>query len=99
MMSKYEEMVARRKREHGDKFSDADLDARFVAHFNTGARVRVRNHGEERTGTVGVTTGWIPAFLLMFRSNAHGSWYVLGSHDEIVAVKPSGARDYAAVSA
>lgn len=41
----------------------------------------------ERTGTVGITTGWHPAFLLMSRSSAMGSSDVLSARDVIVAVK------------
>lgn len=66
---------------------DSDLDPRFTPFLHTGQRIRVRTGDFSRTGTVGITTGWRPAYLLMHRSNARGSWDVLGYRDHITAVK------------
>ncbi len=73
-------------------FDPSTLAGQFVPYFhgrhNDRVRVRVRfSHGEELTGTIGITTGWRPCFLLMRRSNAYGSSYTLGTQDRIVAVK------------
>ena len=94
-MTKYDDLVARKQREHGDKFDTSDLAPQFVPYFNGGERVRVRfSHGEELTGTIGVTTGWKPAFLLMRTSRSTGSPYTLGKDDEVVAVKFHWAGEY-----
>ena len=85
-MTRYSKFLTRKRREYGDKFSDSDLPSWFVHYFNTGDRVKVTREDWTRTGTVGVTTGWRPAFLLMHRSNADGSSDVLSDRDEIVAV-------------
>lgn len=79
---------------HGDKFDSSKLAPQFWPFFRTGTRIRV-NFGyrladgswEELTGTVGITTGWRPTFLLMRRCTDRGSPWVLGVKDRIVAVK------------
>lgn len=64
----------------------------FAPYLHEQIRVKVRTeypsgHVHERTGIVGITTGWKPAFLLRARTSAHGSSDVLGAGDKIVAVK------------
>lgn len=93
MATEYEQFIARasvRAAMQGHAFDDSELWPQFVPFFR-GPRVRVRttyDGGEtfERTGRIGATTGWRPAFLLIHRSNDHGSGDVLGEHDEIIAV-------------
>lgn len=77
-----------RRRRHGGEFSAADLAPQFAPYLHRDVRLKVRNNRYDhvRTGTVGITTGWQPAFLLMHRSNASGSWDVLTTDDEIIAV-------------
>ena len=89
-MTRFSDYIARKEREHGTRWDTSGLDTRFVPYFNSGERIRVRTWGEEITGTVGVTTGWRPAFLLMRRSNSIGSPVVLGPDDEILAVQRGG---------
>ena len=92
-MTNYDEMVANKKAQYGGKFDASDLDARFVRYFNSGERIRVETTDGDavdvRTGTVGVTTGWRPAFLLIHRSNASGSIDLLlpPDNNRITAVK------------
>jgi hypothetical protein len=73
-MTNYDEMVADKKAQYGGKFDPSDLDPRFVQYFNSGERIRVETTDGDavdvRTGTVGVTTGWRPAFLLIHRVDA-----------------------------
>lgn len=60
-----------------------DLPERFKYAYKTGERIRVKfPWGEVKTGTVGLTTGWKPAFLLIARRNSHGSSDIL-SHDVV----------------
>lgn len=87
-MTRYDELIQRRRYQLGAQFDPMKLAPRFVPYFNTGERIRVRfKHGEELTGTVGVTMGWQPAFLLMLRRNSIGSPWILGEGDEVIAVK------------
>lgn len=53
-----------------------------------------------RTGTIGKTTGWKPAYLVMHRANQLGSWDMLSSFDyengagrtEVLGVQGSDGR-------
>lgn len=81
------------RQQHGDKFDESELRAakHFAPYLHNGTRLKVRrDYGDgeyhERTGTVGKTTGWRPAFLLMHRSSDRGSSDVLGPEDEITHV-------------
>lgn len=92
-MTAFEFFVNEAKRKHGDRFSDASLWPQFRQYLEIKSiRLTVERtyqNGEvyRRTGWVGVSTGWAPAFLLMRRSNSVGSSDVLGADDRIVAVK------------
>ena len=100
MITEYEAYIACQDAKYGDKFDASDLAPQFVDAFNTGGRVRVRfSYGEELTGTIGVTTGWRPAFLLMRTSRSIGSPWTLGAGDQIVAYKADGGRAYRLVEA
>lgn len=90
MITPFEQRLIRGQREHGDKFATDDLHARFIPYYNSGQRIKVRYGGEDGptiTGVVSTTTGWKPAFILMRRSNDHGSSWVLTERDEIIAVQ------------
>lgn len=77
------------RNKHGDKFDPSDLIAaqQFAPYLHTDLRLKVSNvrWGWERTGRVGITTGWKPAFLLMHRSSDRGSGDLLGPNDIIIA--------------
>jgi hypothetical protein len=72
---------------HGERFDASELVSAFARFHGTGQRIRVVNGDFIRTGRVGMTTGWRPAFLLMHRSSDHGSWDVLGPRDVITHVQ------------
>lgn len=69
------------------EFSATGLSMQFVPYFRTGQRIKVLMGGEELTGTVGVTTGWQPTFLLMRSKRAVGSPHTLSDEDQIVAIQ------------
>lgn len=95
--TKFEQYLDRKRREYGERFNDSELAPGFVRYFNTGERIRVRtSYGAVITGTVGVTTGWRPCFLLMPRSDSRGSSETLSVRDAVVAVKRG--RGYVAVA-
>lgn len=103
-MSAYTDLIARGQARHGERFDTSELAPQFVAYYHTGQRIKVRSvYGSgpdaeivERTGTVGASTGWRPAFLLIHRSSDTGSWDVLKASDEIIAVQQG--RAYVSVS-
>jgi|BioPla2DNA2_1021312.scaffolds.fasta_scaffold50315_4 uncharacterized protein YydD (DUF2326 family) len=85
--TKYDQYIERKRREYGEKFNPSDLAKQFIPYFNDGKRIKVETCGMTITGTVGVTTGWKPAFLLMRTSRSIGSPCVLSENDKITAVK------------
>jgi hypothetical protein len=78
MTRNFNDFLNRKHAEYADKFDDSDLSKQFVPYYNNQKRIKVQFYGEEiKTGTVGVTTGWKPTFLLMLRKNSSGSSYLL----------------------
>lgn len=71
-------------------FDPSDLAPQFVPYFNERkTRIEVETTFADgtthrRTGYVGITTGWKPAFLLMHASNHHGSSDVLSVNDKVL---------------
>ena len=95
MARNYREFMERKQREYGEKFDPSDLNPAFVRYFENGERDKVLDYGEPVTGTIGVTTGWKPCFLLMRRSNAIGSNWCINQDSKVIAVKRG--RTYQAV--
>jgi hypothetical protein len=85
--NKFEDLIYRKGTEHGAKFSIEDLADKFIPYYNSGERIKVRVGSSIYHGTVGVTTGWKPCFLLMTRRTAIGSSICLDPCDEVLAVK------------
>ena len=85
MSTKYDSYISRQKTKWGSKFSASDLAKQFIPAYNSSQRIRVKfSTGEVLSGTVGVTTGWKPAFLLMLTSRSIGSSWILKGKDKIV---------------
>jgi len=83
-MKSYKDYILRKRNEFGKKFNTKDLDKRFIKYFESGERIKVTyKYGktnpeiEVKTGTVGVTTGWKPVFLLILTSRSSGSSWIL----------------------
>ncbi len=80
--------IARKRGEYGSKFDSSNLAKQFIPFFENQKRIKVLDRwGDTLTGTVGITGGWKPTFLLMRRSNAIGSSTTLSTKDQIIAVK------------
>lgn len=80
---------------HGDKFSTEAIDSVHESireHYRAG-RVIVETEYEDgtihrRAGTISLTTGWNPAFLVMSSVSSRGSSDLLeGPHHRVVAVQ------------
>ncbi len=91
-MTRYEELISRKRREYGDKFDTSALAPQFVEAFNKAPDYRVAipspahniEEGKKAWGYVGVTTGWKPAFILMRSTRNYGSSVVLDSQTQIL---------------
>ncbi len=91
-MTKYEELIARKSREYPQgterSFCTDHLASNFIRFYNSGERVKVATcYGEFKYGTIGITTGWRPSFLLMRTRTQLGSSDTLSELDQVVAVK------------
>jgi hypothetical protein len=90
--TRFELYCARQRAKHGDRFV-APTDQRWIDAFNRGVEYRVKVRTEwgsevsERWGFVSLTTGWVPSFMLMRSTRAHGSSDLLSDRDQIVAAR------------
>ena len=95
-MRTYERYVTRKQHEYGTQFCPPSREevARFGPYLGdrnvrvTVSRTFESGETETRTGYIGITTGWKPAFLLISRINSTGSSDVLSAKDVIVATRP-----------
>ena len=84
-MKSYQEFITRKQREHGEKFDPSDLNPAFIPFYESGKRITVEFfYDETRRGTIGVTTGWKPCFLLMLRRDSRGSSHTIGKNDKVL---------------
>lgn len=87
-MRSFAEYKTRKTHEYGSMFDASNLPEKFVRYYENGMRIKIRfPWGEEKTGTIGITTGWRPAFLLVRSSRSLGSSVLLGEDVQIVVVK------------
>lgn len=87
--------LARKHQEYGDKFDTSELDTRFIEYFHKDIRIKIDNYGTIEHGTVSVTTGWKPIFLLIHRKSDYGSSTTLSRNQKILGYKRSNMREYA----
>jgi hypothetical protein len=99
MRHNYQDAITGGKNRYGDKFSDTHLAPQFIRYYESQQRIEVTTtyeNGETwiRRGTVGMTTGWVPCFILMGRVSDSGSSDVLKATDKVTAVIGSHSARY-----
>ena len=88
--SAFEEYCTKGRRQYGAKFDPSGLADKYVGYYNSGERITVGfvdGDGqvfEVKTGTVGVTGGHKPSFMLMLTKRSTGSSYLLGVRDVVL---------------
>jgi hypothetical protein len=82
-MRNFKDFIARKMDQYGKQFNPEDLNPSFVKYFESGERITVDFGYEKKRGTIGVTTGWKPCFLLMARIDSRGSSYTIGKNDKV----------------
>ena len=88
-MNNYNEYLNRKQHEYGDKFDPSDLSKQFVQYYENQKRIKIQTSwGDTISGTVGITTGWKPVFILMRRKDSHGSSDLLSDKDKIISEVP-----------
>lgn len=89
-MTRYEETLLRKRSQFGDKFDCSELAAVSPAireAYNSRHRTRIQfPDNSTADGYVGITTGWRPAFILLYNKRSISSAIVLGPDDHVVRV-------------
>lgn len=86
--SSFEQYCEGKKRQYGELFSTKNLAQQFAPYLHTNTRLKVKDeHGKIHFGSVGITTGWAPVFLLMHSKRCIGSSFVLDKEHKILAYK------------
>ena len=81
------EILKKKKEQFGSKASVKDLAEQFAEYWESGERIKVKfSYGETKTGTVGITTGRSPVFILMLTKRSVGSSWTLSKEDKIVGI-------------
>jgi len=94
-MTRYDDYLASKRSAYMERFDESELSRQFIPYFNNRARIRVEMpYDEILTGTVGVTTGWRPSFILMRTSRSIGSCHLLDDRARIIGVQENGSRKY-----
>ena len=84
MKRNYKEYVDNKLKQYGIEFDTSDLNENFIPYFESGERITVKfSCGEIKRGTIGISSGWKPIFLLMLRKDSVGSSYTITKKDEI----------------
>lgn len=87
MKRDFSELLLRRAEKYPKDFSSENLFDKFIPYYKSGERIEVTfSSGEVKRGTVSVTTGWKPCFLLMLRRDSIGSSWTLGKNDKVTKI-------------
>jgi len=80
----YKSYLARKRAEFGDIFDPDDLAENFIPYFESGQHIEVTDqHGNKAQGYVEVTTGWKPAFILVYNRRGLGGSWILRDTDTV----------------
>lgn len=88
----YAYTVRQRRGLYAGKFNESGLAKQFVPYYESQRRIEVAFYDingqeyERKRGTVSMTTGWAPSFMLMLTRRSRGSSYRLNDRDKIVRV-------------
>ncbi len=91
-----ERLIVRGKEKHGEQFDASDLEPKFARYWYSKERLRIKDNweGSILTGTVGMTTGWKPSFILLRTTRSMGSSILLNKDCEILGVQQKGYKKY-----
>lgn len=92
-MTHYEETMLAKRSQYGSKFDCSELAAvspEIREAYNSHHRIRIQfPDNSTADGYVGLTTGWRPAFILLYNKRSIGSSIVLGPNDRVVRIFPT----------
>ena len=84
----YSDLVRHFEAQYPGRFDDSELWPQFRSWVGYDGRIEVSGEhfaGRRRTGYLGVTSGWKPAFMLVAKTNSMGSSDLLGAGDQVIA--------------
>ena len=64
----------------------SDLNSEFTPYYNNGKRIEVDFGYEIKRGTVGITTGWKPSYILLLRKDSWYSPYLIGKDAKVLRI-------------
>lgn len=85
-MRNFSDYISKKNREYPGKFDSSNLNPTFIPYFESGQRIEVDFGHETKRGTIGVSTGWKPVFLLVLTSRSTGSSWTIGMNDKVTRV-------------
>lgn len=98
IVTRFEHTVNRltfQHRQTSHVFDSSELHEQFIRYYNErDTRIAVLIGTEIWIGTIGMTTGWKPCFLLMPTAASTGSVNTLHAADTIIATKRMGDRHF-----
>jgi hypothetical protein len=81
--TKFQDFLDRKHKEY-NHFDASELASEFIPYFNSQERIKVKfSYGEILSGTISVTTGFKPCFLLMRTKRSIGSPHIISNQDHI----------------
>lgn len=85
MNRSFQQFLERKQREWGVKFDPKGLNPDFVPYYENQKRIEVDfGDGEIKRGRIGITTGFIPVFLLLLTRRSVGSHYLIRPTSKIL---------------
>ena len=86
-MKNYAETIQNKIHYFDSQFDGADLNPDFIPYYENQKRIEVNfAYGETKRGTISMTTGWKPVFLLMLTKRSRSSSYVIHKNDKFIKV-------------
>lgn len=89
-MRSFQDFLRRKEVEYGSRFDDSALSVKFIPYYESQERIKVNDYGDIISGTVGVTTGWRPSFILIRTVRSMGSSILLSDKTKILEVQDDG---------
>lgn len=84
MKKDFNEFIKRRAGEDS-RFDAVNLSKKFIPFYESGERIKIEfSSGIIKSGTIGITTGWKPVFILLLTKRSTGSSWTLSEKDSIM---------------
>ncbi len=79
----WKQYMENKRRIFGAKFTEPK-NPELIRYLHTEQRVEIEDRGQKLRGFIGITTGWVPAFLLLRTKRSTGSSYILSDETRVL---------------